>query len=176
MAVRPGGHRDMPQSNTAGFEFIAGPIQALFKDQPGGLSVMLKMLSVLAVRFRQQYIHTPTMDWNRLFDISLPFLEDCLTSTMAADMARSMSSLDEQNFAEITPQDLVAEGAVVGQLLAHWRALSISTWECCAALPELVPYLQECAQVSSPCLEFHRIRRMLQRSNSYNYLVSFQRT
>lgn len=109
---------------------------------------MLKMLSVLTIRFRRQYVHAPTMDWNTPFDTSIPFLDDYLESTSPIDLARSMRGLDEHHFAELTRQSLIEEDAVVGQLKVQWRELSVSVWECCAALPDLIPYLQECAQVS----------------------------
>lgn len=138
----------MPQPNTIGFEFIAGPIQILFKDQPGRLSDMLKMLSVLAIRFRRQYVQSGTINWKTPFDTSIPFLEDCLTSSSPTDLALNMKGLDEHHFAEITRQTLLTDDAAVKKLLLHWRALSISVWECCCALPELIPFLQDCAQVS----------------------------
>lgn len=138
----------MPQPNTIGFEFIAGPIQSLFKDQPGRLTDMLKMLSVLAIRFRRLYVQAATMNWKTPFDTSIPFLEDCLTSSSPADLAQNMKSLDEHHFAEITRQTLLTDDVAVKKLLVHWRALSISVWECCCALPDLIPILQECTQVS----------------------------
>lgn len=148
LAVRPGGSRGMPQPNTTRFEFIGGPIQILFKDQPGRLTDMLKLLSVLAIRFRRQYVHAGTMNWKSPFDTSFSFLEDCLTSSSPSDMAHNMECLDEHHFSEIFRQTQVADDAVVGKLLVHWRGLTISVWECCCALPDLIPYLQECAQVS----------------------------
>lgn len=148
--MRPGENREISEFRGAGFEFIAGPIQALFKDQPGRLAVTFKMLSVLTIRFRRQYVHAPTMDWKTPFDTSIPFLDDYLQSTSPTDLASSMRDLDEQNFSELTRQILIAEGSVVGQLKIQWRELSVSVWECCAALPDLIPYIQECAQVSSP--------------------------
>lgn len=131
-----------------GFEFITGPIQRLFKDQPPSLTTILKMFSVLGVRFRRQYIHTPTMDWRVKFNTDIPFLEDCLTSMSAMDLARTLTSTDEIDFASLSRQNILAEDALVVRFLADWRALSGSVWECCSALPDLIPYLQECAQVS----------------------------
>lgn len=159
----------MPRPNTPGFGFIAGPIQTLFKDQQGRLTAMLKVLSVLAIRFRGKYIHARDMDWKTPFDTSIPLLEDCLTSTSATDLARSMSGLDELHFAEMSQQMLVAGDAVVGNLLTHWQTLSISVRECCAALPELVPFLQDCAQVSSRIvLKSRRDLELSQHSNQTN--------
>jgi len=109
---------------------------------------MLKILSVLAIRFRLQYVHAATMNWKTPFDTSIPFLEDCLTSSSPTDLAQNMKSLDEHHFAEITRQALLTDDAVVRKSLAHWQALSVSVWECCCALPDLIPVLQECAQVS----------------------------
>lgn len=138
----------MPNPNTPGFGFIAGPIQEMFQDQPGRLSDMLKMLSVLAIRFRRQYAHATDMNWKAPFDTSTAFLEDCLLYPSPMDLALNMKGLDEQHFTEINRQKLVADNATVRQLFVHWRTLSISVWECCCALPDLTPYLQECSQVS----------------------------
>lgn len=134
---------------SAGFEFIAGPIQRLFKDETGRLAAMLKMLSVLAIRFRRQYMHASTMDWKTPFDTSIPFLEDCLIATSGSDLARSLKALDEHQFAEMSRQNLVSEDVLVGKLLRHWQTLSVSVWECCLALPDLIPHLQECTLVSA---------------------------
>jgi hypothetical protein len=112
--VRPGENCEISEPRSAGFEFIAGPIQALFKGQPGRLAVRFKMLSVLTIRFRRQYAHAHTMDWKTPFDTSTPFLDDYLESTSPTDLASSMRGLDEQNFAELTRQILIAEGSVVG--------------------------------------------------------------
>lgn len=138
----------MPHPKTTGFDFIAGPIQAMFQDQPGRLSDMLKMLSVLAIRFRRQYAHAANMNWKAPFDTSTAFLEDCLSYTSPTDLALNMKGLDEHHFTEINRNMLVADDATVRQLFVHWRTLSISVWECCCALPDLIPHLQECVQVS----------------------------
>ncbi|KAJ9490422.1 hypothetical protein VN97_g2856 [Penicillium thymicola] len=172
LAVRCGGNRKISKPNTAGFEFIAGPIQALFKDQAGGLTVMLKILSVLAIRFRRQYIHAPTMDWKTPFDTSIPFLDDYLESTSPTDLARSMRGLDEHNFAELTQQSLIAEDAVVRKLLLQWRKLSISIWECCAALPDLIPYLQECAQSLVTTRNYHSFAAIIRGLHTYTILTT----
>ncbi|KAJ5520096.1 Guanine-nucleotide dissociation stimulator CDC25 [Penicillium fimorum] len=172
LAVQPGGNRDMPKLNTAGFEFIAGPIQALFKDQPGRLTAMLKMLSVLAIRFRRQYIHPPTMDWKTPFDTSIPFLDDYLESTSPTDLARSMRGLDEHHFAELTPKNLIAEDAAVKQLQIQWRALSDSVWECCAALPDLIPYLQECALSLLTTRNYHSLTAIIKGLHTYSIFTT----
>lgn len=146
--ARPGGNRDLAQPKTTGFDFIAGPIQSLFRDQFGRLSDMLKVLSVLAIRFRRQYVHAAAMDWKAPFDTSISFLMDCLTYSLPMDLARNMKNLDEHHFAEVDRPFLAADDAAVRQLLVHWRSLSISVWECSCALPDMIPYFQECAQVS----------------------------
>ena len=140
--------RTMLSAPCPGFAFIATPIQALFTDQLPSLTHILKLLSVLAVRFRRQYIHTPKMDWKTPFDTTLSFLDDCLVSSSAADLARTLARADKADFSQISRQSLVTEDAVVQRLLANWHTLSISVWECCSALPDLIPYLRECAQVS----------------------------
>ncbi|CDM31887.1 hypothetical protein DTO006G1_6189 [Penicillium roqueforti] len=172
LAVRPGANHDLPQPNTAGFEFIAGPIQALFKDQPGRLTAMLKMLTVLTIRYRRQYIHTPIMDWQTPFDTSLPFLDDCLQSTSPKDLADSMRGLDEHQFAELTQQSLITEDFIVEQLKVQWRELSVSVWECCAALPDLIPYLQECTQFLLATRDYHSFTAIIKGLHIYTILTS----
>ena len=110
---------------------------------------MLKTLSVLTIRYRRQYIHAPIMDWQTPFDTCIPFLDDYLESTSPKDLAESMRGIDEHQFAELTRQSIMTEDFIVEQLKIQWRELSVSVWECCAALPDLIPYLQECTQVSS---------------------------
>ncbi|CAG8043419.1 unnamed protein product [Penicillium salamii] len=174
MAVKPGGSRDIPRPNATGFQFIAGPIQDLFKDQPGRLSDMLKMLSVLAVRFRRQYAHAAAMNWKTPFDTSLAFLEDCLTYSSPMDLALNMKGLDEHQFAEITRQALVTDDAAVRQLFVNWQTLNISVWECCCALPDLIPYLQDCVQNLLATRNYHSLMAMI--SGLRNYAISTMRT
>ncbi|KAJ5766843.1 uncharacterized protein N7511_004459 [Penicillium nucicola] len=168
LAVRPE-NSNLARPN-AGFDFVAGPIQRLFKDETGRLAAMLKMLSVLAVRFRRQYMHASSMDWKKPFNTSIPFLEDCLISTSGSDLARSLKALDEHHFAEMTRQNLVAEDAVVGKLIRHWQTLSISVWECCSALPDLIPHIQECTQNLLATRDYHSLTAIL--NGLYNYTVS----
>ncbi|CAG8081885.1 unnamed protein product [Penicillium olsonii] len=164
---------DMLPCSTTGFQFIAGPIQDLFKDQPGRLSDMLKMLSVLAIRFRRQYAHAAAMDWETPFDTSLTFLEDCLTYSSPMDLALNMKSLDEHQFADVTRQKLVTDDAVVRQLFAHGRTLSVSVWECCCALPDLVPYFQDCIQSLSATRDYHSLMALI--SGLRDYAISSMR-
>lgn len=146
--VQPEVTQNMPQSTKPGFEFIAGPIQSLFKDQMPSLTTILKMFSVLAIRFQRQYIHTSKMEWKQPFDTAILFLEDCLNSTSPVDLAGTLTATDEVEYADLTRQSIIAEDAVVKRILANWHILSISVWECCSALPDMAPYLRECAQVS----------------------------
>lgn len=148
ITVQPDAIHDVKQYSSPGFEFIAGPIQRLFKDQPPSLTTILKVFSVLAVRFRRQYIHTSRMDWKSPFNTEILFLEYCLSSTSPEDLAHTLTSTDEVDFAGLSRQNILANDAVVKGLLANWHILSISVWECCAALPDITLSLRECAQVS----------------------------
>ena len=150
LAIQPDAAKDMPQTftPTPGFEFIAGPVQMLFRDQPPSLTTILKIFSVLAFRFRRQYIHTGKMEWHVPLDTSILFLEDCLNSTSPMDLARTMTGTDEVDFSGCSRQSILANDTLVRRLLTNWHGLSISVWECCAALPDIVPFLRECAQVS----------------------------
>ncbi|CAL5866455.1 uncharacterized protein PFLUO_LOCUS663 [Penicillium psychrofluorescens] len=150
ITVQPRRDREVFRSINPGFEFISGPIQTLFKDQPPSLTAILKVFTVLAVRFRRQYIHTTGMNWKLPFDTSIAFLEYCLTSTTPGDLAHTLKHTDEVDFAALSRTNLVAEDAEVKHLLANWRTLSTSVWECCSAMPDLIPHLQDCAQILSP--------------------------
>lgn len=136
----------MPNA-TPGFEFIADPIQSLFKELPPSLTSILKVLSVLRVRFERQYVHARTMDWIQPFDIDFSLYEDLTGSTSAADFARTLTNADERSFSALTPQQVIAEDPVVTKLLSKWESLSIEVWECCTALPDMIPYIQDCVQV-----------------------------
>lgn len=147
-ALQPGAIPDVKQASTPRFEFVAGPIQRLFRDQPPSLSTILKIFSVLAIRFRRRYVHTSRIDWKTPFDTNILFLEYCLSSTSPEDLAHTLISTDEVDFAGLSRQNIVANDVVVKGLLASWHTLSISVWECCSALPDITPSLRECAQVS----------------------------
>lgn len=155
--IQPDAAQNMPQAVTPGFEFIAGPIQMLFRDQPPSLTTILKIFSVLAFRFRRQYIHTAKMEWHLPLDTSILFLEDCLNSTSPKDLARTLTGTDELDFSGLPQQSILANDAFVRGVLTNWQNLSISVWECCAALPDMVPFLRECTEVSDrpPCTKYH---------------------
>ena len=146
--IQPEASQDLPSCTTPGFEFIASPIQCLFKEQPPSLSHILKLFSVLAVRFRRQYIHTARMSWKMPFDTTLMFLEDCLASTSVTHLARTLTGYDEIEFSQLSRQSLVTPDTCVKRLLANWQTLRTSVWECCSALPDLIPFLRDCTQVS----------------------------
>lgn len=146
LTVQSGGNYEMPNA-TPGFEFIADPIQSLFKELPPSLTSILKVLSVLRVRFERQYVHARTMDWIQPFDIDFSLYEDLTGSTSAADFARTLTNADERSFSALTPQQVIAEDPVVTKLLSKWESLSIEVWECCTALPDMIPYIQDCVQV-----------------------------
>lgn len=146
--LQPSAIPDLKQSSVPKFEFIAGPIQRLFRDQPPSLSTILKVFSVLAIRFRRRYIHTARMDWRTPFDTDILFVEYCLSSISPEDLAQTLISTDELDFAGLSRQSIVTNDAVVKGLLASWHSLGISVWDCCSALPDITPSLRECAQVS----------------------------
>ena len=143
---------DSSLSPVPGFDFIAGPVQRLFKEHPPSLTAILKVLCVLDVRFQQTYVHIPEMDWNKCFDTSVTFLEDMLASTSAMDMAHTLTSTDEGYFSELNPQSIMMESPVFLQLTAEWHSLSVAVWEVASALPDSISYLEECVQVSESFL------------------------
>lgn len=136
-----------PRSPSPGFDFITGPIQRLFKEHPPSVRDVLKVLCVLEVRFRQTYIHVPTMNWNEYFNIDIVFLEDVLASTSAEDLASTLTSTDESLFSGLSQQNIMSESPAVRQIATEWHLLSMAVWEVCSGLPELIEYMQECIQV-----------------------------
>ncbi|KAJ6157531.1 hypothetical protein N7470_005123 [Penicillium chermesinum] len=150
--IKPDSINSMAPAAPHGLGFIAGPIQQLFRSQPPSLIPILKVFSVLAVRFRRLYVHVPKMNWYTPFDTSIQFLEDFLGSTSTNDLARSMTANDEKDFSRLTYDSLLSEDAYVRQLLANWHNLSIAVWECCSGLPYSIPYLRDCAHTELPFL------------------------
>ncbi|KAJ5220082.1 hypothetical protein N7468_009286 [Penicillium chermesinum] len=148
--------------------FIAGPIQQLFRSQPPSLIPILKVFSVLAVRFRRLYVHVPKMNWYTPFDTSIQFLEDFLGSTSTNDLARSMTANDEKDFSRLTYDSLLSEDAYVRQLLANWHNLSIAVWECCSGLPYSIPYLRDCAHTLYSRRNYHSLTAMLEGIHRYS--------
>lgn len=88
------------------------------------------------------------MDWKVPFDTDIHFLENCLNSTSPEDLAQTLISSDEVEFAALSRQNIIANDAVVKGVLASWQTISISVWEFCSALPDTTLYLRECTQVS----------------------------
>lgn len=128
------------------FEFIAGSIQELIKDHPPSLTALLKLLSVLAVRYQRVYIHARDMDWRRPFDIDHTFFEDLTEAISAVDFARTLTNADMRSFAVLTEQG-IGDNADMASLVTKWDDLSIVVWECCTALPQFIGTIQECVQV-----------------------------
>jgi hypothetical protein len=139
---------DLSEKPMRSFEFVAGPIQRFFQDRPESLTDMLKICNLFAVRFRRQYINTSKVPWDRKLDVSYAFFEDCLGSSSPPDLARTLTALDKSNFAHLTRSSIIAHDGITKGLLAKWEDLAMSVWECCSAIPDLTPYLRECAQVS----------------------------
>ncbi|KAJ5668270.1 Guanine-nucleotide dissociation stimulator CDC25 [Penicillium maclennaniae] len=169
LIAHPEAALDMPQSTDLGFNFIAGPIQRLFKDQPPSLTTILRIFSVLAIRFRQQYIHTSKIKWHAPFNTEILFLEDCLNSTSAMDLARTLTGTDEMDFSSLSRQSIVADDVVVKRLLGNWHSLSVSVWECCSSLPDImIPYLRECAQILFDKCNYHSLTAILHGMHRYS--------
>jgi hypothetical protein len=108
---------------------------------------MLKICNLFAFRFRHQYINTSKVPWDREFDVSYSFFEDCLGSSSPPDLARTLTALDKSNFAHLTRSSIIAHDEITKRLLANWEDLAMSVWECCFAIPDLTLGLRECAQV-----------------------------
>lgn len=167
LTLQSGGKYEIP-STAPGFEFIAGPIQALFKDLPPSLTSILKVLCVLKVRFQRHYVHARTMDWIQPFNVDFSLYEDLTGSTSAADFARTITTVDERSFSALTPQQVMAEDAAVKRLLTEWESLSIDVWECCTALPDMIPYIQDCVQALLVLRNYHSFSAIVNGLRKYS--------
>lgn len=148
LALLPGDKYDIRVSSTPGFDFIASPIQRLFSSHSTTLMGILKVLSVLAIRFRRAYVHTAQMDWNTPFDVDTSSIQGLFDSTSSDDFVRSRTNSDEKAFASLSPEGVIANDSLTRQYLANWEKLVSSVFECCSALPDRIEYIQECVQVS----------------------------
>lgn len=144
----PGDEYGIRASPKLGFEFIAGPIQHLFRTHPQIFSGILKVLCVLAIRFRQTYVHASRMDWYSPFDTETSFIQDLFDSASAEDLARLVTKSDKEAFANLTPENIITNDNLARQHLASWHKLASSIWECCSALPEQIVFIHRCVQVS----------------------------
>lgn len=145
---QPENAAEKPQAYEPGFDFIAGPIQALFKASRMGLYNTVKLLSVVSIRFQQTYIHVPYMDWHRRLDTQVPLLNRLLASLSATDFARSLTRSDESKFSQLSREKLMDEhDPTVLDLHERWSTLATNVYECCIALPETVSYIQQSAEV-----------------------------
>ncbi|XHG09339.1 hypothetical protein AWENTII_012406 [Aspergillus wentii] len=166
--VQAEGSSDMPLAPAPGFDFIAGPIQRLFKNSPPSLKSILKVLSVLGARFRRTYVHTPEMNWNKAFDTDATFIEDLLASTSALDFGRTLTTFDESTFAELNEQSIVTNNSAVKGILVQWDSLSMAVWECCSALPDLTPYILECLEALFMIRNYHSLTAILNGIQKYS--------
>lgn len=143
----------MPQTNTPGLAFIAGPIQDLFRQYPANLASTLKTLSVVAIRFQKAYIHVPNVDWQKKLDTRVPFLDDMLAAHSAKELARSLARADESMFSQLKDRNQLTnelranQSTVIESIHTRWCNLAEAVWECCTALPDHVPWVQECIEV-----------------------------
>lgn len=138
----------LPQPPMHSFDFIARPIQILFQYRPYSLTEILKICELFAFRFKRDYINAATVPWKKPFDSTFSFLEECFISSSASDLARTLTDMDKGDFANLSQQSIMAQDTIVTDFLDNWNALTVSVWEVLCAIPDLAPYLQECAQVS----------------------------
>ncbi|OKL63559.1 hypothetical protein UA08_01929 [Talaromyces atroroseus] len=138
----------IPQTNTPSLDFIVGPIQELFKRYPANLVSTLKTLSVVAIRFQKTQIHVPNVDWYKKLDTRVPFLDNLLASLSATELARSLNRADQSMFSQLSPEQLMNEQSpIIEALHTRWCDLVVAVWECCTALPDHVPWIQECIEI-----------------------------
>ncbi|KAE8354249.1 hypothetical protein BDV28DRAFT_131347 [Aspergillus coremiiformis] len=171
LLTQSGGTYEIP-STSPGFEFVAGPLQRLFKNLPPSLTSILKVLSVLSVRFQRQYGHGRKMNWVQPFNVDISFYEDLTGSTSAADFARTITNADERSFSAITPQQVMTEDAVFQRLLLKWESLSVDVWECCTALPDMIPFIQDCVQALLVLRNYHSFSSIVNGLRKYSITES----
>ncbi|KAL4997669.1 hypothetical protein BDV10DRAFT_90329 [Aspergillus recurvatus] len=151
-----------------GFGFFAGPIQRLFNDLLD-LKLILKVLSVLGVRFARWYLHSSEMDWSRPFSIIFSFLEDMDGSDSPMSFARNLTRSDERDFALLI-EGRTVDKSVANRLSDRWHLLSVEVWECCKALPESIRFIHECLESLSTLRNYHSLTAVL--SGLHKYSVS----
>ncbi|EED13825.1 conserved hypothetical protein [Talaromyces stipitatus ATCC 10500] len=135
-------------SNKSSLDFIAGPIQDLFQKYPANLVSILKKLSVIAIRFRQTYIHVPKVDWNKRLDTRAKYLDELLKALSPTDLARSLTRADNQLFGQLSREALTDDQNTIPDMLhARWGDLVMAVRECCTAMPDFVQFIQECIQI-----------------------------
>ncbi|EEA19511.1 conserved hypothetical protein [Talaromyces marneffei ATCC 18224] len=136
------------QTAKSSLDFIAGPIQDLFQKYPANLISILKKLSVIAIRFRQTYIHVPNVDWHKRLDTRAKYLDDLLAALSPTDLARSLTRSDQSMFAQLSREQLMDEqNSITGVLHTRWYDLAMAVRDCCTAMPEFVQLIQECIQI-----------------------------
>ncbi|KAL4922239.1 hypothetical protein BDW62DRAFT_80010 [Aspergillus aurantiobrunneus] len=159
---------DLPNPQP-GFEFIVGPIQRLFRDPPSVKSI-LKVLCVLGIRFERTYLHSRDMNWSRPFSIAFSLFEDIeRSSSSSLELARGLTSLDEQDFAALTEEGTFDKN-IANRLSVRWELLSIDVWECCKALPDQLEVIQESLQHLLSFRNYHSLTAIL--SGLHKYSVS----
>ncbi|KKK13868.1 hypothetical protein AOCH_001522 [Aspergillus ochraceoroseus] len=158
---------DLSSNTPQGFEFFAGPIQRLFRDLPPSLTLILKVLSVLGVRFQRTYVHARAMEWTRPFNVAFSFLEDLLGSTSSMDFARTLTNADERDFSGIVEQGIFDQ-SLIQRLCIQWELLSLDVWECCTALPDMVGSIQECLQPLLLLRTYHSFMAVLTGLHKYS--------
>ena len=136
---------DISRSLGPAFEFIAGPIQQLTKEYTS-LSKLLKVLCVLAIRFRRTYIHS-SMDWHEPFNVEVSFIKELFNSSASpVEIASILTSSNLDIFKGL--KDINDEKRLERQYLANWHLLSLSVLEFCLAFPGSIAYIQSFAEVS----------------------------
>ncbi|KAL4805536.1 hypothetical protein BDV18DRAFT_21205 [Aspergillus unguis] len=164
---------DLLTMRRPGFEFFAAPIQRLFKELSPNLSSIMKVLSVLGVRFERTYLHAREMDWSRQFSIAFSFLEDVLDSSSSTDFAsdfpRTLTSSDENDFAPLLDEEALNKSVAI-RLAYRWEVLSIEVWECCKALPEIIPHIQGSLVPLLQLRNYHSLTAIL--SGLHKYSIS----
>ncbi|KAL4783057.1 hypothetical protein BJX76DRAFT_348923 [Aspergillus varians] len=157
---------DLP-NRPPSFEFFAGPIQRLFRELPPILVPILKVLSVLGIRFERTYLHSREMNWTRPFSIIFSFLEDILNSPTSTEFARNLASSDERDFAALTEEGTL-DKSLANRLSVRWELLSIDVWECCRALPDSIEYIQGCLQELLILRNYHSLTAILRGLHRYS--------
>lgn len=106
---------------------------------------------MVAIRFQETYIHVPSIDWKKRLDTRAKYLDDLLAALSPADLARSLTRSDQTMFASLSREKFVSEqDPIVETLHTRWSDLAVSVRDCCTALPEFVPFIQDCIKVSKP--------------------------
>lgn len=135
-------------------EFLVKPIRGLFKSQISSLSLQLRKLSVLAIRFEKTYHQGTNIAWNAPLETKSRYLDELCADKSTFVLARTLTLSDERDFSSLSMQSFMMNDVTLPSLIDNWGRLCTCAEECYISNPDMADYLQDCVKVRcfNPCL------------------------